>query len=118
MDKVLYDSLTELKEAITNDERVKALNEVEDRLNKDEEVMKLAYLKDMALLGYEDATKHFDKDSNEVKEAQHKLYEAKFNLDSHPLVKEYNQKYQEVRKIYEYINEELFSELVNKKVCR
>ena len=38
------------------------------------------------------------------------LYEAKLNLDNHPLVKEYNEAYKEVRLLYEIINKELFND--------
>ena len=118
MNKELLTSLTSLKDALENDERVITLNKLEKELNENEEVMKLAYLKDMAALEYDDALKHFSKDDEVVKEKQKKLYEVKYNLDSHPLVKKYNEVYQKVRLLYEHINEELFGELVSKQTCQ
>ena len=109
MNDSLMNSLTKLKEAIESDERVLRLSNLDKKLNENEEVMKLAYKKDMALVSYEDALKHFKEDSQEVKEAQKRLHEAKLSLDNHPLVKEYNVAYKEVRLLYNKINEELFS---------
>ena len=113
MDAELATLLNNLKTAIENDERVLALKQIDDKLNKDEEVMKLAYQKDMASLSYEDALKHFPKDSKEVKDAQIRLHQAKLALDNHPLVKQYNEAYKNVRLMYEKINEELFSSFKN-----
>lgn len=109
MNDSLMNSLAKLKEAIESDERVLRLSNLDKKLNENEEVMKLAYKKDMALVSYEDALKHFKEDSKEVKEAQKRLHEAKLSLDNHPLVKEYNEAYKEVRLLYNKINEELFS---------
>ena len=109
MDETLASSLSNLKEAIEKDPCVLRLNELDKKLNENEEVMKLAYKKDMALLRYEDMVKNFGENSKEANEAQKTLHEAKYNLDIHPLVKEYNQAYKEVRHIYDMINEELFN---------
>ena len=117
MDKELYDALLKLKESIENDSRVLALNEVDARLSSNEEVMKLSYKKDMAVIEYEDAINHFGQTHEITLKAQKKLYEAKKELDSHPLVKEYNQKYQEVRLMYNHINEELFGRFISKNRC-
>lgn len=118
MDNELLNSLHMLKESIDLDPRVISLNEIEKAMNENEEVMRLAYLKDIAAMEYDDSLKHF-KDNDPVVIAKQKaLYEAKYNLDSHPLVKEYNKAYQEVRLLYEHINEELFGELLSKHYCK
>lgn len=109
MEEKLYLSLLELKKNIDSDERIIYLNECENRLNSSEEVMLLSYKKDMACLQFNDALKHFAKDSKEVNDAQAILYEAKTNLDLHPLVVEYKKAYKEAMKLYEKINETLFS---------
>lgn len=115
MDDSLLTSLENLKEAIEKDPRVLRLNELDQKLNNNEEVMKLAYQKDMALLSYEDAQKHFGKDSKEVSDALKRLHEAKLSLDNHPLVQEYNDAYKEVRKIYDMINIAIFDKFSNKQ---
>ena len=117
MDKELYDALIKLKESIENDPRVLALNEIDARLSKDEEVMKLSYKKDLAIVSYEDAINHFGEKSEQALKAQKELHLAKLELDSHPLVKEYNAKYQEVRLMYNHINEELFGKIISKNKC-
>ena len=118
MNETLLNKLDTLKEAIENDPRVIRLNELEDKMNKDEDVMCLAYQKDVALTNFEDALKHFKEGSPEVQKAQKELYDAKLKLDTHPLVDEYRKAYNEVRKLYDRINKELFSDFVdNKRGC-
>ena len=106
----IYTKTSDLKEKLNNDPRVVLLNKLEKEMNENEEVMALAYKKDMACLKYSDALNHFSKDSEEVKEALKELHEAKKNLDNHPLVKEYLKAYVEVRDLYNEINEILFSD--------
>lgn len=115
MEIELLNSLYELKSALENDPRVLRLKELDKLLNENEEVMALAYRKDNANREYEDALRFFKEDSPEVKEKQRLLYEAKYNLDVHPLVKEYNQAYKEVRLLYEEVNKELFKDFGDKK---
>lgn len=109
MNQKLLLKINELKKEIDSSEEVKKLNQINDLLNKNEEVMKLAYAKDTASVKYEDALKHFKEGSKEVEAAQKALYEAKLQLDSHPMVKEYNEQFKIVRKMYDKINEELFN---------
>ena len=118
MDNSLMESLEKLKVAIENDPRVLKLSQLDKQLNENEEVMKLAYRKDMTLLTYEDSLKHFDENSSEVKKAQKDLYEAKLSLDNHPLVKEYNKAYKEVRELYNKINDVLFKKFNSSHGCK
>ena len=108
MNSDLLNSLNKLRDALDNDPRILKLDELDKKLNNNEEVMKLAYQKDMTLLSYEDSVKHFGENSKEASDAQKRLYEAKLSLDNHPLVKEYNSAYKEVRELYNKINETLF----------
>ena len=109
MSNDIYSKANDLKERLNNDPRVILLNKLEKEMNENEEVMALAYKKDMACLKYSDVLKHFSEDSQEAKEALKELHEAKKNLDSHPLVKDYLKAYSEVRDLYASINEILFS---------
>ena len=59
MDDKLYESLILLKEGIEKDPRVIRLNELDDKLNHNEEVMILSYKKDTANTLYNDALKFF-----------------------------------------------------------
>lgn len=110
MTSYLSELISKLNLAISEDDRVKRLNELDKKLSSNEEVMALAYKKDMCLIDFEDALKHFGENSKELIVAQRKLYEAKLALDLHPLVNEYNAAYKEVRKIYDLINKELFKD--------
>ena len=111
MEKDLFQEAETLKETITKDPRLIRLNEIEKKMNEDEEVMALAYKKDMAAVKYSDVLNHYSEDSEEAKLAMHELYEAKLTLDNHPLVREYLAAYKEVRELYDEINEILFSDL-------
>ena len=116
MSNDVYLKATELKQLLENDERIISLNESEKRMNEDEEVMVLAYKKDMAAVKYSDALNHYSENSEEAKKALSELHMAKYNLDNHPLVREYLNKYKEVRELYNQINQILFSEF-NVNLC-
>lgn len=116
MDLILYENLHFLKKALENDPRILKLNELEKELSNNIDAMKLSYQKDLKETNYIDALKHFKTDSNEVKNAQKELYEAKYQLDNLEIVKQYNKAYQEVRLLYEEINKLLFSDF-KEKMC-
>ena len=115
----IYSLSYELKDLLTNDQRIIRLNELEKKMNASEEVMALAYQKDVAVSEYSDALNHFARDSEEVKKAQHNLHLKKEALDNHPLVKDYLKAYSEVRDLYYQLNDILFSNLnLNMKGCK
>lgn len=111
MAKDIYNLAYELKDTLMMDERIKRLNEVEEKMKNDKDVIALAYQKDLAVSSYSDALNHFSEDSKEVKEAHRNLYEKKLALDSHPLVREYLNAYKEVRDLYFQMNDILFKGL-------
>ena len=115
----IYSLSYELKELLDNDERILTLNELEKKMNASEEVMALAYQKDLAINDYNDALNHFSEDSEEVKKAQHNLHLKKEALDNHPLVRDYLNAYSKVRDLYYELNDILFSKLsLNMKECK
>ena len=115
----IYSLSYELKDLLTNDPRIIRLNELEKKMNESEEVMALAYQKDVAVSEYSDALNHFSRDSEEVKVAQHNLHIKKEALDNHPLVREYLKAYSEVRDLYFQLNDILFSNLnLKMKGCK
>ena len=115
----IYSLSYELKDLLNNDERIIALNKLEKEMNENEEVMALAYQKDLAINEYSDALNHFASDSEEVKKAQHNLRFKKEALDNHPLVREYLKAYSEVRDLYFQLNDILFSNLnLKMKECK
>ena len=109
MSKDIYQEAEQLKEKINSDPRVILLNKLDKEMSENEEVMALAYQKDMASINYSDTLNHFSEDSKEAQEALKKLHEAKLKLDSHPLVQRYLAAFKEVRELYGEINEILFS---------
>lgn len=116
MDERITELTFELKEQLKNDPRIIALNESEKAMNESEEVMALSYRKDCALDYYNQTLKYFSDDSVAATKARQDLAKAKKELDSHPLVRDYLQKYQQVRLLFEQINEKLFS-LLNNEMC-
>ena len=109
MGKDIYLEAEKLKETLQSDPRIIRLNELEKEMNDSEEVMALAYKKDMAAVNYSDILNHFSNESKGAQEALKALHQAKLDLDNHPLVKEYLKAYKEVRELYGEINEILFS---------
>lgn len=108
MNEALYKELYELRDLMKNDPRFLAFQELDKKLNENEEVMKLAYQKEMAIVEYEDALNHYGKNSVELQKAQQNLAKCKLNLDNHPLVKEYYLALQKVREMDRKIDQELF----------
>lgn len=109
MNQILLEKVTNLKNEIENSPEVKELNRLNELLENNEEVMKLCYRKDVCISNYEDALKHFGENSNEAKEAQKLLHQAKLALDENEVVKQYNEQFKIVRKMYDKINEEIFN---------
>lgn len=110
MNNPLYEEVYKLRDQMKSDPRFLALKEMDEKLNNNEEVMKLAYQKEMAIVEYEDALNHYGKNSVELKKAQQNLAKCKLNLDNHPLVKEYYLALQKVREMDRKVNEKLFDD--------
>lgn len=108
MNETLLKTLLSLKKTLNEDKRVIALNEIEAKLNEDEQVIKLAIAFHQAQTTYNDMLSYFHEESEEVKKAQAKLYECKKALDENEQVAHYNKAYIKVRKMYEQINATLF----------
>ena len=111
MSKDIYTIAYELKELLANDERIIHLNQAEEKMNNNDEVISLAYQKDMACVSYSDTLNHFSENDQASKDAQKELHQKKINLDNHPEVREYLDAYKEVRDLYFALNDILFSGL-------
>ena len=109
MNQSLLEKASKLKEEIDSLPEVQELERLNKLLNDDEDVMRLCYKKDMCVTKYEDALRHFGDKSDETLKAQKALHQAKLELDENPLVKQYNEQYKKVRRIYDRINEEIFN---------
>lgn len=113
MDNKTTSLLFKIKKVLANDSRIVALNEAEKAMNDSEEVMKLSYKKDLAADEYGSMLKIFGDEAVETVESRKRLALAKKELEEHPLVRDYLAKYKEVRKLYDFINDSLFSYLNN-----
>ena len=105
-----------LHEEIIHDSRYLHLLELEKEMENNEEVCLLSYRKDTANSHYNDMLKIYNEESDEVKKARHDLFLAKQALESHPVVIEYLKAYQEVRELFDNINDILFGGL-NANLC-
>ena len=114
MSKDIYNLAYELKDLLSNDQRVKTLNELENKMNNDHEVISLAYQKDLACSNYSDILNHYARDSKEAKDAQKELHQKKLALDNNQIVRSYLKSYTEVRDLYNEINAILFKGLYTK----
>ncbi len=106
-EKLLNDSI-DLRNKILDSEEYKNLFLKNKEMESSNEVKILSYKKDIAIMNYEDALKHYDKNSIEVIDAEKDMAKAIYNLNNHPIVKEYNKAFAELAGIYKSINLELF----------
>lgn len=109
MEENVFQAVRELKNALMDDSRIKRLNDIEEKLYADEEVIKATTKKNDLENQYSHILSYKDKDSEEAKLIQKALYQAKLELDSLPLVKEYNSLFIEVRDLYMAIDDILFA---------
>ena len=116
MNETIVKATYALKNDLNNDERIILLNELENKLNSNEEVMALSYAKDVAADKYNEMVRLFKDGSEEASLALKQLSIAKANLDNHPLVREYVKAYQKVRELYSEINGILYSSF-NPSLC-
>lgn len=108
MDLVLEKALTELKEAIASDPRVKFLSEVEAKLYEDPALLELVKKKNDLEKEYGSLLSYEEREGEKAKQLEHALYEAKLELDNHPLAKEYSEAFIKVRDIYMQIDDIIF----------
>lgn len=111
MNNDIYSIAFELKQLLEDDSRLNLLNDLELKMNENEEVVALAYQKDKASMEYGDALNHFREDDDITIKARQQLYRSKKTLDEHPLVREYLKAYSQVRDLYLEINNILFGDL-------
>ena len=116
MDEKIIFLTDELKKEMDNDPRFLKLQEVEERMNNNEEVMRLAYQKDMKSDRYNDLLKIYDDKHPLVVSARKELVAAKAELESHPLVKEYLSAYKEVKMLLYKVNDILFGDFKGENI--
>lgn len=109
MDDIIYQKVLSLKEALSNNKDIQLLDKLEKEMLADDQFKILAYRLDMSSLKYNDSLKH-----NENKETQNKLYNQMMddyhNLHNLAIVKQYDEQYLKVKKIYQEINKNIFDD--------
>ncbi len=118
MDNIILEKVYNLKEVLDRDPRVLDLLMKEKNMEENEEVMVLSYHYSRAQDEYNDALKHFQEDSDEMRVYQKRLYETKQCLESHYLVREYLNSYKEVRLIYKKIEDLIIAPFFDKSKCK
>jgi cell fate (sporulation/competence/biofilm development) regulator YlbF (YheA/YmcA/DUF963 family) len=117
----MTDELIELtysvKQALKDHPLVKKLDEIEDKMENDVEVQHLSFVYQVAQDRFNDFLKLYATQSSEVVTAQKALYEAKKQLDEHPLVREYYAAFRPVNDLYDEIQKKIFSPFGGSKSC-
>lgn len=108
MNEELLNKIERLNSALKASKEYEELKEFETRLDSNDEVKILSYKKDVAISKYEDALRHYEKNSKEVLDASKEMSEAIFALNNHQVVKAYMEKYEAYNAIINEINKSLF----------
>lgn len=118
MESSIYLKSIEINNELKNHPFVKELDKLEDELENSFEVHQLVAKKDEAMNYYLHVKGAYKSEDPIYIDAANKYKAAKLNLEAHPLVKKYNEAYEKVEKLYDEIDEILFSDFRKKKVCR
>ncbi len=108
MNLELLNKIDKLKEDVKESNEYKNLEIATKEMENDEEIQLLCYKKDMIILEYEDATKIYKKNSEELLDIQKKLANIMEVINSKEKVIQYNNALNEYNKLLEYINKEVF----------
>lgn len=107
MNDNVWKQVQELRDALKSDPRILRLDELEKKVNDNQEIKSLF----SSLKEKENVFVHANRtNKDEMAKANRELYEAKLALDSLPLAKEYNAAYIEVRDLYMTIDDILFGD--------
>ena len=103
--------IEKFSEKIKDTDVYKAFIESENELKASDEVAILSYKKDQAIMKYEDALRHFDKNSIEVMRASKVMSEAIFALNNNQIVDNYNKNLAKLNSFLKNIDQELFGDI-------
>ena len=118
MDSKLDQAIREFIKAINSDPRIKSLNKAEKEMESSEEVSFLASEKSRKNDEYFEVCRFFKEYSPEEIKARKALFTAKKNLDSHPLVKAYQECFVAVNSLFYQIDDAIFSAFKERVVCK
>ncbi len=117
MRKKIYDLAFALHNAIESHPDVLLLKKLEDKISKESTILKLGAECEKLQSELNNLLEYLDIESREVKVTRQKLTNYKYELDTHPLVQEYNLQHKKVSKIYEHVSKTLFHDFCNKRGC-
>ena len=109
--KDIYALAYELHDLLESDERVILLHNCSKELQNSEEIKELVAEKEKAFKEYLKVKEESSPNSSALKNAQNKLYQAKYTLDTHPIARKYLDAYSAVRDLNYRIDDILFSGL-------
>lgn len=118
MKQETLEALNLLKTNLDNDPRVVLLKEKEKIMSVDLKANELSIKMKLASSKYDDDLNHFGFDSPLATESRQELHQIKLELDTLDVVKDYMDAFKEVRKLYEQIDEILFSSFKEKRKCK
>jgi cell fate (sporulation/competence/biofilm development) regulator YmcA (YheA/YmcA/DUF963 family) len=115
MNKTIYEKIIDLADLLNNREEVKELHKLEEKMESNEEVIRLSINKSTFESEYSDLLNYYSPTSKEAKESLKKLYEAKLALDNHPLVREYYELFRKVNEPLHYLEFNLLNKFTTSK---
>lgn len=110
MDEKLIELLNTLNEKLLTHPLIKEVKDTEKRMENNEEFMRKVMALENISAEYNDAIK-FNLPLNEL---QKRLFEAKYQLDTLDVVKEYRQKYKKAQEYLDEISKLLFANISKK----
>ena len=109
--KDILETIDEFSKLIKSQPCYLELKKQEALMMQDEETIRLSNIFSKAQLDYSDGLKHYDEDSKEIKDLYNKMLQAKYDLDSSPIVSRYYDLLQEVNEPLNYLQFTLISRL-------
>ena len=107
--KDIYTTIDEISELLNSRTCLIEIKEIEKEMESNQEVIDLVMKFESVQREYSSGLNHYDENSKELLEIQKRLYEAKLNLDSHPLVEKYYSLLSEVNEPLRYLEMKLLS---------
>ena len=108
MEQELIVKLLDLNDEILKTEEYINFKNKEKELISNDEVALLSYKKDMAIVDYEDTLKHFKKGTNEEINALKRMKQSVDSLNSHEVVKSYNDALTKLNLLMNEVEEQIF----------
>ena len=110
MDEQLISLLDKVKNDVKETDEYRVFYDIQKEIESDEEIMRLSYLKDQALINYEVALRHYGENDANTLKASKEMSQAIYELSNHPLVKKYNKALESYNLLLNEFAKEAFGE--------